>query len=155
MVQLPSQNESKKPRVGQLRETGGEQFFLHRILLYSYTRHTLSHTTPHTHTLHSLTYTPHTQACTCTPAYLTCMYNTQTTHSLTHHTHTLICTPHTHTPSPRSPSHEATQGAQGMALPSWRDASLSCPPHTRAEGGAGGSLRQSYHVQELQEGRTA
>ena len=104
MVQLPSQSESKKPRVGQLRETQRCSYCVE--CFYTYTHHTL------------------------TP------------------THTLART-HTHTPSRRPSPHEASQGAQGVALPSWGDASLSCASHTRTERSAGGSLRQSHHVQEL------
>ena len=167
MVQLPSQNESKKPRVGQLRETQAESSSSYvESFCTLYTHHTLSHTTPHT--LHILL-TPSHIHLTLKHVRVPYMYAfptlilmctqtlVRTNHTLSHtpHTYPHMYTSHTHTPSQRSPSHEATQGAQGMALPSWRDASLSCAPHTRAKGGAGGSLRQSYHVQELQEGGTA
>ena len=181
MVQLPSsQSESKKPRVGQLRETQGCSSCVESFYTYIYTSH--SHV-PHTLLqMYFLTPTHLTHTCTPSHIHIPCSHpHTSHTHTHMHtltHTHTLLTPshihvhfpslthphplsylpslahpppshPHTHTPSHRPSPHKASQGAQGVALPSRGDASLSCPPHTRAEGSAGGSLRQSYHVQEL------
>jgi len=165
MVQLPSsQSESKKPRVGQLRETQGcsscvESFYTYIYMSHSHIPHTLLRIySPPPH-MYSLTHTHLTHTHAHPHIHIPCSHpHTCTLPSLTHtHTpshisllsHTSLPPFHTLTPSHRPSPHEASQGAQGMALPSRGDASLSCPPHTRAEGSAGGSLRQSYHVQEL------
>ena len=160
MVQLLSQNEGKKPRVGQLREMQAESSSSCIESFCTRTHITLSHTL-HTHPLHI--------HCTLlTPSHIhlahvrvhlgtlhACLPHLIYTHWYIQTTLSHTCAPPTHTPSRRPPPHKASQGAQGVAQPSWWDASLSCAPHTRTEGGTGGSLRQSYHVQELQEGRTA
>ena len=91
---------------------------------HTHTNHT--HTPPHIHYKH-----PHT-------AYNITL-QTYAPHTLhIHHSHTAL----SRRPSP----HQATQGAQRVALSPRRHAPLSGPPHTRAEGGVGGGLRESHHV---------
>ena len=109
MVQLPSQNEGKKPRVGQLRQRATPP------VRHSYT---LSHT-PHTHTTHThplhIHYTSHSHMYmyTCVP-YLYApptLILMQITHFHTLHTYSPhVHLPHTHT-------HTLTQVAPARSLP--------------------------------------
>ena len=113
MVQLPSQNESKKPRVGQLRETQVESSSSCVESFCTRTHITLSHTPHHTHTLYTYSSLPHIYTShssmyvyTCLPymyafptLILMCTQTlVHTNHTLSHTTYIpLTCTPHTHT----------------------------------------------------------
>ena len=116
MVQFPSQNESKKPRVGQLRKTQAESssFCMESSSCVesfcTRTHITLSHIlhTPFTHTLlipshihlaHVRVHLGTLHACLPHLIYTHCTYKP---HSLTHYTHT----PHT-----------LTQAAPARSLP--------------------------------------
>ena len=127
MVQLPSsQNESKKPRVGQLRETQGssscvESFYTYIYMSHSHIPHiTLSHTFPIPSHVLPYTHTSHTHTCTPSHIHIPCSDpHTCTLPSLTH-THTpshISLLSHTSLPPSFPYPHPLTQAVPARSLP--------------------------------------